>query len=168
MPKIAAEMAQSVVITGLRMNGSDKFIAKARSSFSLLRAWGWRRHPAGRRRGRLIRDRCHRLPVVQTELAEWFGQYRRLMAHWHSVMPGRVLDVHYDALVADPEAVMRGVLHFCGLPWDAAATSLDGRGAVATASSPQMRGGIIKNRSAAWAPYEAQLQPLINGLSGLV
>ncbi|RNF85987.1 tetratricopeptide repeat-containing sulfotransferase family protein [Montanilutibacter psychrotolerans] len=103
----------------------------------------------------------------QAELAEWFGQYRRLMAHWHSVMPGRVLDVHYDALVADPEAVMRGVLDFCDLPWDAAATSLDGRGAVATASSPQMRGGIIKNRSAAWAPYEAQLQPLINGLSGL-
>ncbi|MFD0739295.1 tetratricopeptide repeat-containing sulfotransferase family protein [Lysobacter koreensis] len=102
----------------------------------------------------------------QGELAEWFGQYRQLMAHWHSVMPGRVLDVHYDALVADPEAVMRGVLEFCGLPWDAAASHLDDRSnAVATASSPQMRGGIIKGRSAAWAPYEAQLQPLIEGLA---
>jgi tetratricopeptide (TPR) repeat protein len=101
----------------------------------------------------------------QQELAEWYGQYRQLMAHWHKVMPGRILDVHYDALVEDPEGVMRGVLEFCGLPWDAAATTLEGAGAVATASSPQMRGGIIKNRKAAWSPYERQLQPLIEGLA---
>lgn len=101
----------------------------------------------------------------QRELVEWYGQYRDLMAHWHRVMPGRVLDVHYDALVADPEAVMRQVLDFCGLPWDAAATTLDRAGAVATASSPQMRGGIIKNRRAAWAPYADKLGPLIDGLA---
>jgi len=102
----------------------------------------------------------------QRELAEWFGQYRQLMAHWHEVMPERVMDVHYDALVADPEAVMRQVLDFCGLPWDAAAASIDHReSAVATASSPQMRGGIIKGRTAAWAPYEAHLQPLLEGLA---
>jgi hypothetical protein len=101
----------------------------------------------------------------QHELLEWYGQYRELMDHWHRVMPGRILDVHYDALVADPEGVMRGVLEFCGLPWDTAATTLEGAGAVATASSPQMRGGIIKNRKAAWAPYEKQLQPLIEGLA---
>lgn len=101
----------------------------------------------------------------QRELAEWFGQYHRLMAHWHRVMPGRVMDVHYDALVADPAAVMQQVLDFCGLPWDDAATSLDRAGAVATASSPQMRGGIMKNRGAAWRPYEAWLKPLIDGLA---
>lgn len=101
----------------------------------------------------------------QREMVEWFDQYRQLMAHWHAVMPERVMDVHYDALVADPGAVMQRVLAFCGLPWDAAATSLDNRGsAVATASSPQMRGGIIKGRTAAWAPYEVQLQPLLEGL----
>jgi hypothetical protein len=103
----------------------------------------------------------------QRELAQWYGQYHRLMAHWHEVMPGRVLDVHYDRLVADPEGVMRGVLDFCGLPWNAAATTLEreGGGAVATASSPQMRGGIIKNRGAAWAPYEDKLAALIEGLA---
>lgn len=101
----------------------------------------------------------------QQELVEWYGQYRQLMDHWHRVIPGRILDVHYDALVADPEGVMRGVLDFCGLPWDTAATTLEGAGAVATASSPQMRGGIMKNRKAAWMPYEGQLQPLIEGLA---
>ncbi len=101
----------------------------------------------------------------QRELVEWYGQYRQLMAHWHRVMPGRVMDVHYDALVADPEAVMRQVLAFCGLPWDVSATTLDRAGAVATASSPQMRGGIIKDRKAAWAPYADKLGPLIEGLA---
>jgi hypothetical protein len=101
----------------------------------------------------------------QQELADWYGQYRKLMEHWHRVMPGRILDVHYDALVSDTEGVMRHVQDFCGLPWDAAATTLDAAGAVATASSPQMRGGIMKNRRAAWAPYEAQLQPLIQRLA---
>ncbi|MBU8976649.1 sulfotransferase [Lysobacter sp. MMG2] len=101
----------------------------------------------------------------QRELAEWYGQYRGLMAHWHAVMPGRILDVHYDELVADPEAVMRGVLEFCGLPWNESATTLDRAGAVATASSPQMRGGIIKNRKAAWAPYADKLGPLLEGLA---
>jgi hypothetical protein len=28
-----------------------------------------------------------------------------------------------------------------------------------------MRGGIIKNRSAVWAPYAVQLEPLIEGLA---
>lgn len=101
----------------------------------------------------------------QRELAQWYGQYRQLMAHWHRVMPGRILDVHYDALVADPVAVMRQVLAFCGLPWDEAATTLDRAGAVATASSPQMRGGIIKDRKAAWAPYADKLGPLIEALA---
>ncbi|RDZ29458.1 tetratricopeptide repeat-containing sulfotransferase family protein [Lysobacter silvisoli] len=100
----------------------------------------------------------------QHELVEWYGQYQRLMAHWRQVMPDRVMDVHYDALVADPEGVMRQVLAFLGLPWDAGATTLDRAGAVATASSPQMRGGIIKNRASAWSPYEDRLQALIQGL----
>ncbi|MDR0183028.1 tetratricopeptide repeat-containing sulfotransferase family protein [Lysobacter arvi] len=101
----------------------------------------------------------------QRELAEWYGQYRRLMAHWHEVMPGRILDVRYDELVADPEGVMRQVLAFCELSWDTAATTLDRPGAVATASSPQMRGGIIKDRKAAWAPYADKLGPLLDGLA---
>ena len=87
------------------------------------------------------------------------------MEHWHKVMPGRILDVQYDALVADPETVMRGVLDFCGLSWSESAATLDNAGAVATASSPQMRGGIIKNRKAAWMPYAPQLQPLIDRLA---
>ena len=36
------------------------------------------------------------------EIAEYFIAYRRMMDHWHSVMPGVILDVRYEDLVADP------------------------------------------------------------------
>jgi hypothetical protein len=35
------------------------------------------------------------------------------------VLPGRVIDVRYEELVARPEAVLRGVLQQLGLHWDA-------------------------------------------------
>ena len=37
------------------------------------------------------------------ELAEYFIAYRRMMDHWHAVMPGVILDVRYEDLVADPQ-----------------------------------------------------------------
>jgi tetratricopeptide (TPR) repeat protein len=51
----------------------------------------------------------------QLELADFFLQYRRLMAHWHSMFPGRILDVDYARLTADPEGTMRDVAAFCGM-----------------------------------------------------
>lgn len=96
----------------------------------------------------------------QAELAEWYQQYEALMAHWHRVMPGRILDVDYQTLVDRPETVMRDVFAFCGLDWHDTVSTFGQSGAVATASSPQMRGGILRNRTPAWWPYRDQLAPL--------
>ena len=41
------------------------------------------------------------------ELAEYFIAYRRMMDHWHAVMPGVMLEVRYEELVADPQAQCR-------------------------------------------------------------
>src|SRR6202007_991726 len=36
------------------------------------------------------------------DLAHYYSEYRRLMQHWHSMLPpGAILDVSYEALVAD-------------------------------------------------------------------
>ena len=99
------------------------------------------------------------------ELAHYHGQYRRLMAHWHATLPGRILDVDYARLTGEPEAVLREVGAFCGFAFDAA--MLDTRGSsrgVATASAVQVRQGIQKRDVPKWAPYAAQLQPLIDAL----
>ncbi|MEO5962661.1 MAG: sulfotransferase, partial [Thermomonas sp.] len=51
------------------------------------------------------------------ELADYYTAYRQTMRHWHDVMPGAILDVHYEDLVTDTEAQARRVLAWCGLDW---------------------------------------------------
>ena len=41
------------------------------------------------------------------ELAEFYHGYVNIMQHWHEVLPGRVLDVHYEDTVTDLEQQVR-------------------------------------------------------------
>ncbi|WP_162301376.1 tetratricopeptide repeat-containing sulfotransferase family protein [Cognatilysobacter segetis] len=99
------------------------------------------------------------------ELADYFGLYRGLMAHWHAALPGRILDVPYAGLVDDTESTMRRVAAFCGLEFLPAMTDPQSSGrAVATASAVQVRQGIRRPSQPKWKPYEAELAPLIQRL----
>lgn len=93
-------------------------------------------------------------------LARHHADYRRLMAHWHAAFPGFVLDVHYERLVADPEAVCREVLDFCGLPFEPACLDhTRNRASVSTLSSAQVREPVHARNLDAWRRYERQLRP---------
>lgn len=100
----------------------------------------------------------------QLQLVDYYRQYRDLMRHWHAVMPGRILDVDYEELVADPEATARKVLAFCGLSFEPGTLAVDRPGAVATASSAYVRSGILRNRGSTWKPYAEHLQPMLDAL----
>ena len=101
----------------------------------------------------------------QLELADFYKQYRRLMAHWHQAWPGRILDVDYAELTRDPETVLRRICAFCGLDFQPQMLALTERErGVATASAVQVRQGIVARERPKWAPYEAYLQPLIQAL----
>jgi tetratricopeptide (TPR) repeat protein len=101
----------------------------------------------------------------QLELADYYKQYRRLMAHWHQAWPGRILDVDYAELTRDPEAVMRRVAAFCGLEYEVGMLDIAARKrGVATASAVQVRQGIVARERPKWTPYEDYLQPLIQAL----
>ena len=52
------------------------------------------------------------------ELGEYYLEYDRLMKHWHEVLPGNVLEVHYEKVVADLEGQVKRILDHCGLPWE--------------------------------------------------
>ena len=95
------------------------------------------------------------------ELAAHYGRYRRLMSHWHQQSPGRVLDVSYEGLVADPVAASQRVFAFCGLQWLPECVDIEtGGGRVTTASSVQVREPIHRRAVDGWRRYERQLQPL--------
>ncbi len=102
----------------------------------------------------------------QQELGAFHGQYSRLMAHWSQAFPGRILDVDYAALVAEPESTMRKVAQFCRLPFEP--SMLDPRPSergVSTASAVAVREGIVRRETPKWAPYAKHLAPLIKMLA---
>ena len=97
----------------------------------------------------------------QGEMARHYLRYQRLMTHWMSHYPERILRVDYEALVADPESVGRRVLAFCGLPWSAAVVGEEARsGMVGTASTVQVREPIHDRYIGQWRRYSRQLEPM--------
>jgi hypothetical protein len=92
--------------------------------------------------------------------------YRRVMDHWRAVLPGRVVDVDHEALVADPERRIGWlVTEACGLGWDDACLRFhEARGPVRTASSGQVRQPIFTSSLGRWRRYEPQLGPLLAAL----
>ncbi|MDX1555434.1 MAG: sulfotransferase, partial [Xanthomonadales bacterium] len=50
------------------------------------------------------------------ELGQYYLQYQRVMDHWQAVLPGKVLDVQYEDMVADQEGQTRRILEHLGLP----------------------------------------------------
>ena len=85
------------------------------------------------------------------ELADYYVGYREQMDHWHRVLPGRILDVHYEDLVNDPEAQARRVLEWCGLPWeDSVLAHHEQDRPSMTASATQVRRPIYTDSIGSW------------------
>lgn len=103
------------------------------------------------------------------ELGEYYLQYQRMMDHWHAILPGRVLDVQYEDVVADLEGQVRRVLDYCELPWEEACINFhETERPVKTASSEQVRRPIYTSSVQLWRNYEKHLGPLIEVLEPLL
>lgn len=102
----------------------------------------------------------------QVHIADFYQQYARLMKHWESVLGERVLDVDYAQIVSNPQAESARVAAYCGLSFDPAMLDVTrDSGMVATASSSQVRQGIMANRGQAWRAYEKHLRPMLDRLA---
>lgn len=96
-----------------------------------------------------------------SDIGEYYLQYVRLMAHWHSVLPGKVLDVRYEDVVADVDGQVRRILEHCGLPFEEQCVRFhETERAVKTASSEQVRKPIYGSSVDLWRNYEKHLGPL--------
>lgn len=99
-------------------------------------------------------------------LAAHYRQYSAAMRHWHTVLPGRILDVSYAALVRNPEETMRHVLMYCGLDWDPVCLdTAHNRASIATLSFSQAREAPHLRSFGSWRSYAAQLEPLQSALA---
>lgn len=94
----------------------------------------------------------------QANLIAHYQRYRRLMEHWHTVMPNHIFDVSYLELVRDPEAMARQILAFCKLDYEPDCVDLSrNRTPVATMSSAQTREKINDRSLSEWKRYGKQL-----------
>ena len=105
----------------------------------------------------------------QEEIGRYYRDYVAVMAHFDQVLPGRVLRVHYEKLVADPETEIRRLLDYCGLPFeDSCLRFHENRRVVQTASSEQVRRPIYTEGLDQWRNFEPWLGPLRAALGDVV
>jgi hypothetical protein len=94
-------------------------------------------------------------------LGAYWRQYARLMAHWHAVLDLPILDLDYEALVADIEGQSRLLVAFLGLEWDPRCLRFhESRRIVNTASFDQVREPVYSRSVGRWRHYAAHLGPL--------
>jgi tetratricopeptide (TPR) repeat protein len=100
------------------------------------------------------------------DLAHYYQEYRRLMAHWRAILPPQtLLEIRYEDLVDDPDTWSRRMLAHLGLPWDPRCLEFHTlERPVLTASNWQVRQPIGRSSVGRWRRYERQLEPLRKAL----
>jgi len=98
-----------------------------------------------------------------SDLAHYYREHVRLMAHWHAVLPhGTLLEVPYEGLVADQEGWTRRILEFLELEWYEGCLQFhETKRPVGTASVWQVRQKMFKSSVGRWHNYEKFIGPLL-------
>jgi hypothetical protein len=92
-------------------------------------------------------------------------EHERAMAHWRAVLDLDILDLTYETLVADPEAQIRRLVKFAGLPWDPACLRFhQTERVVRTASHAQVRRPLYSSSVGRHRAYARWLGPLYRAL----
>ncbi|MCG8490932.1 MAG: sulfotransferase, partial [Sneathiellales bacterium] len=100
------------------------------------------------------------------ELAHYYNGYLDLMQYWNALLPGEILEISYEDMVADVETHSRRLIEHCGLDWEEACLHFHKtKRAVNTASTAQVRQPIYSSSVQAWKKYEKELEPLTSILN---
>lgn len=107
----------------------------------------------------------HRYSYSLEDTARYYRDYVELMDHVDRALPQRVHRVFYEDVIADPEAEVRRLLSYCGLPFDGACMRFhENDRPVRTASAQQVRQPLYREGVEHWRCYEAWLAPLEHAL----
>ena len=99
------------------------------------------------------------------DIGNYYRQYVKLMDHWERVLPGFVLRVQYEDVVADLDGQVRRLLEFCGLPFEPGCLEYyRTERSVRTPSASQVRQPIYTSGLEQWRHFEPWLGPLKDAL----
>lgn len=93
-------------------------------------------------------------------IVDAYREYQRMMAHWRKTLPqDRFLEIDYEELVRDKEAVTRTMVSFCGLEWDdVCMRHQENTRSVRTPSWWQVRQPVYSTSIDRWRVYEPWLR----------
>ncbi len=98
-------------------------------------------------------------------IGTYYRDYVDLMDHWDEVLPGKILRVQYEDVVAETETQVHRILDYLGLPFEQACLDFHKtKRSVRTASSEQVRQPIFKSGLDQWRNFEPWLDPLKKAL----
>ena len=104
-----------------------------------------------------------------TEIGDYYLRYLQMMEHWEAVLPGQVLRVQYEDVVADVETQARRILAHCGLPFEQGCVDFHRtKRSVRTPSSEQVRQPIYTRGLEQWRHFEPWLAPLKEALGDVL
>ncbi|MFT7263082.1 MAG: tetratricopeptide (TPR) repeat protein [Halioglobus sp.] len=104
-----------------------------------------------------------------TDVGHYYRNYVKVMDHWDEVLPGRVLRVQYEDMVADSDTQIRRVLEHCELPFEEQCLRFyETDRAIRTPSAEQVRQPIFQEGLEQWRHYETHLNPLKKALGPLL
>jgi len=97
------------------------------------------------------------------EAASYYNSYVKLMNHWDSVLPNKVLRVNNEDVINDLDGQVRRILEYIEVPFEESCISFhETERSVRTASSEQVRQPINKKGMGRWKPYAKHLKPFTN------
>lgn len=101
------------------------------------------------------------------ELGHYYRAYRRLMDYWVKLIsPARILTIHYERLIDNPEQECRRLLDFCDLEWHASCLEFHRvQRPIRTASHSQVRRPLYSSSVGRAKRYGEHLRPLIEALN---
>ena len=168
-------LARALHHAGARESGrfSDKFpgnfhyagfIARALPAATIVCL---RRHPldtvlANFRNLFAISSRYYDYSYDLMDIAHYYARFDRLMAFWREALPGRILELRYEDLVADQAGETRRLLAHCGLDWADACLDFHHNAApVSTPSAAQVRRPMYTESVTRWKQHQTALAPVI-------
>ncbi|WP_076073013.1 tetratricopeptide repeat-containing sulfotransferase family protein [Sphingomonas montana] len=138
---LIARALPNATIICLRRNPMDTILANFRNLFA-------------------IGSRYYDYSYDLLDIAAYYERFDRLMALWRTALPGRVLELGYESLVADQQCETARLLDHCGLDWSDACLDFHANAApVSTPSAAQVRRPLYRDAVDRWRRHADALAP---------
>ncbi|MGO9948848.1 MAG: tetratricopeptide repeat protein [Steroidobacteraceae bacterium] len=172
MPGIAGDYLQRLMSLSRearrvidKMPANFLYAGLIHAAFPQARIIHMQRHPIDTCLSIYFQNFFNREPYTNdfANLAHYYREYLRITDHWRAVLPSAtLLEIPYEALIADQEGWTRRMLDFVGLPWDSKCLDfhLTNR-VVITTSKWQVRQKIHAASAGRWRNYEKFVGPLL-------